>query len=69
VDIVLYSKMPTKEQVLHDIIVENKKNIMKLMKLYESTYTESVILWLKLNRNFVDNIIIMRADNDGIKLL
>ena len=61
--------MPTKEQVLHDIIVENKKNIMKLMKLYESTYTESVILWLKLNRNFVDNIIIMRADNDGIKLL
>jgi len=69
VDIVLYSKMPSKEQVLHDIIDENKKNIMKLMKLYESSYTESVILWLKLNRNFVDNIIIMRADNDGIKLL
>ena len=67
--IVLYSKMPTKEQVLHDIINENKKNIMKLMKLYESTYTESVILWLKLNRNYVDNIIIMRADSDGIKLL
>ena len=61
--------MPTKEQVLHDIINENKKNIMKLMKLYESTYTESVILWLKLNRNYVDNIIIMRADSDGIKLL
>jgi len=61
--------MPSKEQVLHDIIDENKKNIMKLMKLYESSYTESVILWLKLNRNFVDNIIIMRADNDGIKLL
>jgi hypothetical protein len=61
--------MPTKEQVLHDIINENKKNIMKLMKLYESSYTESVILWLKLNRNYVDNIIIMRADNDGVKLL
>jgi hypothetical protein len=61
--------MPTKEQVLHDIINENKKNIMKLMKIYESSYTEAVILWLKLNKNFVDNIIIMRADNDGVKLL
>ena len=61
--------MPTKEQVLHDIINENKKNIMKLMKIYESSYTEAVILWLKLNRNYVDNIIIMRADNDGVKLL
>lgn len=61
--------MPTKEQVLHDIINENKKNIMKLMKIYESSYTEAVILWLKLNKNYVDNIIIMRADNDGVKLL
>ena len=61
--------MPAKEQVLHDIINENKKNIMKLMKIYESSYTEAVILWLKLNKNFVDNIIIMRADNDGVKLL
>ena len=61
--------MPAKEQVLHDIINENKKNIMKLMKIYESSYTEAVILWLKLNRNYVDNIIIMRADNDGVKLL
>lgn len=61
--------MPAKEQVLHDIINENKKNIMKLMKIYESSYIEAVILWLKLNKNYVDNIIIMRADNDGIKLL
>ena len=61
--------MPSKEQVLHDIINENKKNIMILMKFYESSYTEAVILWLKLNKNFVDNVIIMRADNDGIKLL
>lgn len=61
--------MPTKETVLHDIINENKKNIMKLMKIYESSYTEAVILWLRLNKNYVDNIIIMRADNDGIKLL
>ena len=61
--------MPAKEQVLHDIINENKKNIMKLIKIYESSYTEAVILWLKLNKNYVDNIIIMRADNDGVKLL
>lgn len=61
--------MPTKEVVLHDIINENKKNIMKLMKIYESSYTEAIILWLRLNKNYVDNIIIMRADNDGVKLL
>jgi hypothetical protein len=61
--------MPTKEQVLHDIINENKKNIMKLMELYESTYTDSVVLWLKLNKKFVDNIIIMRADSENFKLL
>lgn len=61
--------MPTKEQVLHDIINENKKNIMKLMKIYESSYTEAVILWLRLNKNYVDNIIIMRSDSDGIRLL
>lgn len=61
--------MPSKEQVLNDIINENKKNIMRLMKLYESSYTEAIILWLKLNKNYIDNIIIMRADNDGIRLL
>lgn len=61
--------MPAKEQVLNDIINENKKNINRLMKIYGCTYTESVVLWLKLNKNYVDNLIIMRADNDGIKLL
>ena len=61
--------MPTKEQVLIDIINENKKNINRLMKVFEGSYTEVVILWLNLNKNYVDNLIIMRADNDGIKLL
>lgn len=61
--------MVLKEQALNDIIIENKKNIIKLMKLYESTYIEAVILWLKLNKKYVDNLIIMRSDDDGIKLL
>lgn len=62
-------KMPTKEEVFHDVIRENKKNIKRLMKMYECTYTEAVILWLKLNKKYMDNIIIMRADNDGVRLL
>jgi len=61
--------MPSKEIVLHDVILENKKNIKRLMKMYECTYIEAVILWLKLNKKYVDNIIIMRADNDGVRLL
>jgi hypothetical protein len=61
--------MPSKEIVLHDVILENKKNIKRLMKMYECTYIEAVILWLKLNKKYVDNIIMMRADNDGIRLL
>ena len=61
--------MVLKEQVLNDIIIENKKNIIKLMKLYNSTYTEAIILWLKLNKKYVDNMIIIRSDDDGVKLL
>jgi hypothetical protein len=61
--------MPTKEAVFHDVILENKKNIKRLMNMYECTYTEAVILWLKLNKKYMDNIIIMRADNDGVRLL
>ena len=43
--------MPSKEQVLIDIINENKKNINRLMKVFEGSYTEVVILWLNLNKN------------------
>ena len=61
--------MPSKEEVFYNVIDENKRNIKRLMKMYECTYTEAVILWLKLNKKYMDNIIIMRADNDGIQLL
>ena len=61
--------MPSKEEVLTDIIKTNKKHIKRLLIMYDITYTEAVILWLKINRSFVDNVIIMRADDDGLRLL
>ena len=63
------NKMPSKEEVLTDIIKTNKKHIKRLLIMYDITYTEAVILWLKINRSFVDNVIIMRADDDGLRLL
>lgn len=61
--------MPTKEEVLGDIIECNKKNIIKIMTSQNCPYNEALTIWLKINKSRIDNIMILRADNDGVKLL
>jgi len=57
-----------KEQLLNELVKVNSSVINNIMDDKECSYLEAVAIWIKINRNRINNYLIIHADSSGFIL-
>jgi hypothetical protein len=51
-----------KQQVLHALVKANMHTIKNIMDDKECSQNEAIVIWMKINRNKINNYLIIHAD-------
>jgi len=58
---IYYNKM-NKQQVLNELVKVNMNIIKNIMDDKECSLNEAIVIWMKINRNKINNYLIIHAD-------